>query len=203
MTSTLPSFFDTGLCVNASHDSSSTEDISIYSKMVELSYTPPAALPSPLPQTLRIQGTGAAQIHRSCHAETLAPYLGLTLYQGSASVLRSTFTALYGDCSVALERMSVIPGGFRERKVKIDISLQGTSRLTATKAEWNVYVLFIQLFDVTPLTKMPSQIVNVFIFSNHWFNSKTRDRKDLSRTTLCSNRLCQSDYAPFDGNKIV
>ncbi|KAF8320277.1 hypothetical protein DL93DRAFT_2073781 [Clavulina sp. PMI_390] len=118
LTSTLPNFFDSGLVVNASHDSDSLEDIPIYSKMVELSYTPPAALPSPLPQTLRING--------------------LTMYQGSASMLKSTFTALYSDCSVTLERMSVIPGGFRERKVKIDLGLQGTARLTNTKAEWNV-----------------------------------------------------------------
>jgi len=119
---TLPNFFEHGLVINPSFEHHSTQEGSIYSKMIELSYTPPAALPSPLPQTLRIQG--------------------LALYQASAAVLRSTFTALYSDCSVSLERMSVIPGGFRERKVKIEISLQGTSRLSSAKAEWSVLSMY-------------------------------------------------------------
>ena len=56
LTGTLPSFFENGLVISPSFDRHSTQENSIYSKMIELSYTPPAALPSPLPQSVRIQG---------------------------------------------------------------------------------------------------------------------------------------------------
>jgi hypothetical protein len=62
LTGTLPNFFENGLVINPSFDNHSTQEDSIYSKMIELSYTPPAALPSPLPQTLRIQGNEAMTV---------------------------------------------------------------------------------------------------------------------------------------------
>ncbi|KAF9513771.1 hypothetical protein BS47DRAFT_1295850 [Hydnum rufescens UP504] len=128
LTSTLPEFFNSGLILNASHDAQSGDDEPIYSKLVELSYTPPIPLPPPFPQTFHIQG--------------------LPLYQGSAVLLRSSFTTLYTDCSVSLERMQIVPGGVRERNVKIDLTMLGKSRLTSTNAEWNV----LSTYSFSPLS---------------------------------------------------
>jgi len=118
LSTTLPDFFTAGLILNASHDAASGDDLPIYSRNVELSYTPPVRFPSPFPQTLQIRG--------------------LPLYSASAVLLRSSLMTLYSDCTVSLQRMSVVPGGVRERRVKIDVGMQGTSRLTAAKAKWNV-----------------------------------------------------------------
>jgi len=129
LTSTLPDFFNSGLILNASHNEESGDDEPIYAKTIELSYTPPTTLPSPFPQTFHIQG--------------------LPLYQGSAALLRSSFTTLYSDCTVNLERMHIVPGGgVRERNVKIDLKMLGKSRLTSMNAEWNV----LSTYSFSPLS---------------------------------------------------
>jgi len=63
-------------------------------------------------------------------------------------LLRSSLTAMYTDCTVQIDRMCIVPGGLRERKVKIGLGMQGTSRLGLTKAEWNV----LSTYSFSPIT---------------------------------------------------
>ncbi|KAF8328145.1 uncharacterized protein EI90DRAFT_1605536 [Cantharellus anzutake] len=107
-----------GLIMNTSHDDTLDAEEPIYSKDIVLSYRPPTRLPPPFPETLRIQG--------------------LALYQGSSVLLKSSFTALHSDCTVVLERMSILPCGPRERKVRIDLNMQGVARLSSTISAWTV-----------------------------------------------------------------
>ncbi|KDQ10725.1 hypothetical protein BOTBODRAFT_163600 [Botryobasidium botryosum FD-172 SS1] len=114
---TLPDFFTTGLVMTSAVAPGEPGE-PIYSKAIRLTYMPPVRLPAPFPQTLHIEG--------------------LSLYQASAVVLRTSLTTLYSDCHVELTRTNVVSSGRRERKAQIALCMVGQNRVSGARAEWNV-----------------------------------------------------------------
>lgn len=110
----------------------------IYSKSIRLTYMPPVRLPSPFPQTLRIEGASSVLSHRCMIL--IYSSLGLALYQASAVVLRTSLTTLYSDCHVELTRTNVVSTGKRECKAQIAMCMIGENRMSGARAEWNVFV---------------------------------------------------------------
>ncbi|TFK45251.1 hypothetical protein OE88DRAFT_1669493 [Heliocybe sulcata] len=116
----------------------------IYSRKVILSYTPPSALPPPLPRTLRLEG--------------------LPLYMASSVFVRHTMKALYTDLSVELRKVTVQSSasrsssgsGFgqmpptsesanprdslhrRQKSIFIRLEVSGTNRVSGARGEWDV-----------------------------------------------------------------
>jgi len=114
---TLPDFFSTGLVMTSSVAPGEPGE-PIYSKSIRLTYMPPVHLPAPFPQTLQLEG--------------------LSMYQTSAVVLRTSLTTLYSDCHVELTRTNVVSVGKRERKAQIAMCMIGENRVSGARAEWNV-----------------------------------------------------------------
>ncbi|KAF7321951.1 hypothetical protein MKEN_00717600 [Mycena kentingensis (nom. inval.)] len=148
---TLPEFFHAGLVTSIDTvtgglrplDASDTD--SIYSPNVRLSYTPPAPLPSPLPQTLHIEG--------------------ISMYLASSVFVRHTLNALYTDTQVTLNKIAVDPlkKGRREKSLIVDLTASGIARVSGAPNEWEVYVV-PRLFTI-PITC--AQALDVYILPKH------------------------------------
>ncbi|KAH7909096.1 hypothetical protein BJ138DRAFT_1156108 [Hygrophoropsis aurantiaca] len=138
---TLPDFFRVGLVSGIDPDntsfgsfgSSDAESVeSIYSPNVRLVYTPPVALPSPFPRTLRVEG--------------------LPLYMASSVFVRHTMKALYSDLNVELRKLTVQsspssqPGGDihqrtdhrREKRLFVALCVTGTTRVSGGRSQWQI-----------------------------------------------------------------
>ncbi|KAJ7489560.1 hypothetical protein FB451DRAFT_1349751 [Mycena latifolia] len=131
LASTLPSFFASGLL--------SADEI--YSPAIRLAYTPPLALPAPLPKT------------KTLHIE------GLPMYLASSLFVRHALSALYADLAVALNKVAVHRGGpgggipdpdaggagartgagrTREKSLFIGLTATGVARVSGTPGQWEV-----------------------------------------------------------------
>lgn len=77
--------------------------------------------------------------------------IGLSLYQASAVVLRTSLTTLYSDCHVELTRTNVVSSGRRERKAQIALCMVGQNRVSGARAEWNVCVFVLFVFVLSCL----------------------------------------------------
>ncbi|KAF9218594.1 hypothetical protein BS17DRAFT_798514 [Gyrodon lividus] len=140
---TLPDFFQVGLISNV--DPTKGPDIvnvspsengdveSIYSPKISLTYTPPVALPSPLPSTLSLEG--------------------LPLYLASSVFIRHTMKTLYSDLRVELRKFvvqssstsaQISPAAVthtynkREKSLFIGLSVYGTTRVSGGLGEWQI-----------------------------------------------------------------
>ncbi|KAI0029903.1 hypothetical protein K488DRAFT_7336, partial [Vararia minispora EC-137] len=153
LTHTLPTFFQTGLVSHvpdapsvhteltrltglATSRDHTPMDRSIYSPKIRLSYTPPAALPSPFPRTFHIDG--------------------LPLYLASAVFVRHTLSAIYTDLSVELRSVRVngisspdpkdvplstqtkLEGPSRGRSLFIGLAVAGRARVGGGDGHWAV-----------------------------------------------------------------
>ncbi|KAF8218303.1 hypothetical protein K438DRAFT_1474311, partial [Mycena galopus ATCC 62051] len=160
---TLPDFFDTGLITSIHRSTGSPcqanghvplakaddyhttpdEDIdSIYSPNIRLSYTPPVALPAPIPKTWHIEGT--------------------SMYFASSRFVRHTLNALYSDLKVVLNKVSIEtppPVGdpelplktgrkSREKSLFVGLTATGIARVSGAAGEWEVN----STYTFSPLT---------------------------------------------------
>ncbi|KAH8829588.1 hypothetical protein DL96DRAFT_1598756 [Flagelloscypha sp. PMI_526] len=171
---TLPQFFDTGLMValdkttgNPTHSTYGalslpfvgTKDSRqyIYSPKIKLEYTRPLHLPTPLPETLRVEG--------------------IPLYLASSVFIRHTLNALYSDLRVSLTKFVVnapkhdrrhldrdIPHKEKEeeplrrsKSVLVRMEVTGKARVSGSEAHWDVTCTY----DFSPSTGMIcSHLVN-------------------------------------------
>ncbi|KAH8109920.1 hypothetical protein DFH11DRAFT_841289 [Phellopilus nigrolimitatus] len=109
----------------------------IYARNIRLEYTPPVALPAPLPRVLSVEG--------------------LPLYVTSSIFVRHALNALYTDLAVSLHKVHIRSGPpaaipptkpvnedqarrRREKAIMISILVSGMSRLglSTERAEWDV-----------------------------------------------------------------
>ncbi|KAF7315803.1 hypothetical protein MIND_00096400 [Mycena indigotica] len=140
---TLPDFFTTGLVnsidsvtgtLRPIHASQSSQDVDmIYSPNIRLSYTPPTALPPPLPKTLHIEG--------------------ISMYLASSVFVRHTMNALYADTRVALNKVAVDTHGVkskgsREKSLVVGLTATGVARVSGISSEWEVN----STYTFSPLT---------------------------------------------------
>ncbi|KAJ6567575.1 hypothetical protein DFH09DRAFT_1155799 [Mycena vulgaris] len=144
---TLPEFFTTGLITsldpNPTPVSSNLKPLDngngegrggIYSSNVRLSYTPPIALPAPLPKTLHIEG--------------------LPMYLASSVFVRHTLNALYSDLAVTLNKVAVeapsstVARKTREKSLFVGLTATGTARVSGAPGQWEVN----STYTFSPLT---------------------------------------------------
>ncbi|KAL1939294.1 hypothetical protein VTO73DRAFT_10097 [Trametes versicolor] len=142
---TLPTFFSTGLIssvdTSSGHNTNSrakddSEDTTIYSPNIRLTYRPPTPFPPPL------------QIE------------GISLYLASSVLLRHALNALYTDLRVELQRVRVHgprssstsglsaeeprteptsqTRSIREKSLFVNFSVRGTNRVSKAEAGWEV-----------------------------------------------------------------
>ncbi|KAL5521180.1 hypothetical protein ACEPAG_9103 [Sanghuangporus baumii] len=193
---TLPTFFNTGLVATNYHlplhihsllgatnkgkgradeqECETCDEEGIYARTIRLEYTPPVALPAPLPRMLRVEG--------------------LPLYVASSVFLRHGMHALYTDLAVAIRKVQIHSGKSRvtpssdsapspvapneerdpedkqrERAATISLLVSGISRLGLSKesAEWDVTSTYtfsprtgrIGLHTVNAIHPAPSETV--------------------------------------------
>ncbi|KAL5532207.1 hypothetical protein ACEPAF_5771 [Sanghuangporus sanghuang] len=193
---TLPTFFNTGLVATNYHlplhihsllgathkgkgradeqECEKCDEEGIYARTIRLEYTPPVALPAPLPRLLRVEG--------------------LPLYVASSVFLRHGMHALYTDLAVAIRKVQIHFGKSRvstssdsapspvarneardsedkqrERAITISLLVSGISRLGLSKesAEWDVTSTYIfsprtgriSLHTVNAIHPAPSETV--------------------------------------------
>ncbi|KAA1477851.1 hypothetical protein DENSPDRAFT_829287 [Dentipellis sp. KUC8613] len=111
---------------------------SIYAPRIRLSYTPPTALPAPLPRTLTVEG--------------------LPLYLASALFIRHTLNALYTDLTLTILSLSVLPASSspltsphlpasappaRDKALHVRFAVAGRSRVAGARAEWDVAAAYV------------------------------------------------------------
>ncbi|KAJ3512648.1 hypothetical protein NLJ89_g3402 [Agrocybe chaxingu] len=106
----------------------------IYSPNVMLAYTPPVALPPPIPKTLHVEG--------------------IQLYLASSNIIRHTMNALYSDLAVQVSKLVVntpTPSSppadsskkrriSREKNFVIRQHVTGVARVSGKQGEWEMCV---------------------------------------------------------------
>lgn len=120
---TLPTFFTTGLVESyqltkdADPSDPTSQSDSIYSKHIQLLYTPPTRLP-PFPSTIHVEG--------------------LPLYHASSVFVRHTLSMFYTNLRVELRRFQVTDVAERERKFNVRTGVLGVRRMGGAAAEWDM-----------------------------------------------------------------
>lgn len=147
--------------VGAQEKEAGGEEEPIYAPNVRLEYTPPVALPGPLPRTLSVEGEWAAEAPPRRTA--LRVHAGLPLYIASSVFVRHTLRALYTDLHVELRRVRVntgassaapssaaaqgrssgpddekLPASRRDKSLFLGMKVLGTARVSGGLGEWDL-----------------------------------------------------------------